>query len=69
VEELKMRLVRDTIFKVFLTMHGFEQMTREEFVALQRKARRHKLVHFTPFRWIVNNYLSDKYQVILIKTP
>jgi hypothetical protein len=44
VEELKMRLVRDTIFKVFLTMHGFEQMTREEFVALQRKARRHKLV-------------------------
>ena len=38
-----MRLIRETCFRIFLKFHGFEQMTREEFVALQRKARRHKL--------------------------
>lgn len=40
---LQRRLVLDTMLQVWLLVHGFERMTRAEFVAMQRKARRHKL--------------------------
>lgn len=39
------RLVLETIFQIWLRVHGFEEMTKAQFIAEQRKNRRFMLAN------------------------